>query len=73
MESENVQRGWAQWLRGVVALSDDPGQSPAVTWQLTAVCNSSCRGSDALSLPPQAPGTHTVHRYICRPTLIHIR
>lgn len=36
----------AQWLRVPSALPEDLVQSPAPTWQLTAVSNSSPRGID---------------------------
>ena len=32
-------------------------QYPAPTWQLTTICNSRSRGSDAFFWPPRVPGT----------------
>jgi hypothetical protein len=39
----------AQRLRALTVLPEDQVQFPATTWWLTTVCNSSSRGSDALT------------------------
>lgn len=46
------------------ALAEDPGSVSRPTWQLTAICNSSPRGSLALFYPLRALGMHagkTIH------------
>jgi hypothetical protein len=38
-----------QWLRELAALPKDLGSVPALTWQLTTVCNFNFRGSDTFT------------------------
>lgn len=53
----------AQWLRTPVRLPEDPGQSLAPMWKLTAICDSSSRN---LMLSSDSEGTRDVllHTYI---------
>lgn len=44
---------------------------PAPRWWLTAVCNSSSRGTYAHFWPLQIPGTDAAHRHMCRKNTIH--
>lgn len=54
----------AQWLRTIVALTEDPSLVPSTH---IVIENSSFRGSDALLGPPRTSGTHVIHRwYMCR-------
>ena len=52
----------SQWLRVLIALTEDPG-FPAPTRHLTNVCNSNCCRSDTHLWPPRVPGMHMVHRH----------
>jgi hypothetical protein len=62
---KNRTRGWGDALNQLFFQMTGV-QFPAPTWHLTTICNSSCRGSNALFWPLRTPGTHMAHRYTCR-------
>lgn len=49
----------AQWVRTLVALSENRVQFPALTWQFTATCNSSSGNSAAFLATRHIYGTST--------------
>ena len=55
-----------QQLKALAALAEDLVQFPALTCQLTNICNSGSRVSNTLFLPLWAPGTRVVNRCTCR-------
>lgn len=72
IKSKGGQEEWLanMALRALTALPKDMGPIPSTQWQLTTICNSSSRGSDALFRPLQVLPVHDAQAHANR-THVH--